>query len=97
MMIIINKNIAGSDKKQCRQDNVDKIKQYYQNNAGKIEEHYKHYYQDNVDKIKQYYQNNADKLKKRGDNIIRKRRQSKTKAFYRKLNGTAFITDDELI
>lgn len=69
--IVINKRIAGRDKKQYYIDNADKIKEYYkeyrkeyyQDNADKVKEYQKEYYNNNQSKSKQYRQDNADKIK----------------------------------
>ena len=69
--IVINKNIAGRDKKQYYHENADKIKehnkQYYQENTDKINEYNKQYQQENADKIKEqrkeYYQKNTNTIK----------------------------------
>jgi hypothetical protein len=63
---VINKQIAGRNRKEYRQENADNIKKYYQDNKDKLNEKQKQYYQDNKDKLnekhKQYHQDNKDKL-----------------------------------
>jgi molecular chaperone DnaK (HSP70) len=58
-----NKNVAGRNLKEYREDNKEKEKeknkQYYNNNIEKI----KQYREDNKEKIKQYKEDNKDKLK----------------------------------
>ena len=67
--IVINKNIAGRNNEQYRQENRDKLneigKQYYQDNIDKIKVKKKQYRQENTDRIKQYYKENTDKIKEK--------------------------------
>ena len=65
--LCINKNIVGRTPKQYYADNADKInqhhRQYYADNADKIKPYRQQYQIDNVDKMKQYRLDNADKIK----------------------------------
>lgn len=71
--IVINRRIAGRDRKQYYEDNVEKLKeqkkQYYQENTDKIKEQKRQYYQENTDKIKEkerkYRQTNTDIMKEK--------------------------------
>ena len=47
----VNKQIPTRTDSEYRIDNIDKIKQYYQDNRHKLTETQKQYYQDNRDKI----------------------------------------------
>jgi hypothetical protein len=59
----VNKYIPNRTKKEWREDNKDKIKDYYQTNKDKIKEQNKEWREDNKEYIKKYYQTNKDKIK----------------------------------
>jgi hypothetical protein len=65
----VNKCIPTRTQQEYREENKDKIKQYYENNKDKIREQDKQYYQDNKDKIreksKQYRDDNKDKIREK--------------------------------
>jgi len=52
----LNKNIAGRTDKQYYNDNIEKLKQYREDNKEKIAEQRKKYWKDNKDKITKYKQ-----------------------------------------
>lgn len=52
-MDCVNKRIAGRTQKEYRQDNTEKRKQYYKDNADKVIQQQKQYKKDNSDKIKE--------------------------------------------
>ena len=70
----VNKNIPGRSKRECMNDNKEKIKEkkkeYRENNQEEIKEYQKEYYETNKEKInerkreymKEYYQNNKEKV-----------------------------------
>jgi hypothetical protein len=62
-------NIKWLYNRHYRQENSEKIKQYYQENSEKIKEKKKQYRQENSEKIKekkkQYYQENSEKIRER--------------------------------
>jgi len=63
----VNCRIAGRTPQEYNKDNIEKRKQYYQDNAEKVKEQKKQYRQNNVEKLKetkkQYYQDHVDKIK----------------------------------
>jgi len=63
----INKFIPNRTRKQWREDNKEKIKQYYVDNKNDILERHKQYLKENKDKIskqtKEYYENNKERYK----------------------------------
>jgi len=70
-MNCINKDIAGRTINEWREDNKEKIKEYYQENKDKIKMKNEKYIEANKDKIKirtkEYRETNKDKLKKKYD------------------------------
>jgi len=66
---------------EWRNDNKDKIKQYYVDNADKLMKQQKEYYQDNKEKAKQYYIDNADKLIKQQKEYYQDNKE-KAKEYY---------------
>ena len=70
----VNKRIEGRTDKQYKEENKDKIKEYYQQNKDKLDENHKDYYEQNKDKIleynKDYYQKNKDIILQRNKEKI---------------------------
>lgn len=79
----VNKNIAGRDKKQYRQDNLERIKirdkKYNKDNRDKRNEYARQYYQDKRQQIledkKQYNIDNQEKIAERRKNYYQNNRQ----------------------
>ena len=68
----MNKNIAGRTINEWREDNIEYIKEYYENNKEDIKEQKKQYYAINKEDIKeqkkQYYENNKEHKKQYYEN-----------------------------
>jgi rubrerythrin len=59
----INKCIAGRTKKEYREDNIEKIKKYCEDNSNKRNEMNKKWREENASKLKKYREKKADKIK----------------------------------
>lgn len=88
----VNKRIPGRTKKEWRENNKDKIKEYLKKNKDKIAKIQKEWNKNNKDKIakigKKYREKNKDKIAKRGKEYREKNRDkiAKRKKEWRKKN-----------